>query len=399
MIWILALLCLGLAGLVGFYQGPIRGAFSLIGLLLASILTIPLAPMIKPLLPLAGVKDPIWLQILPPVVMLLIILIACGMAGAAVHRAVFVKFKYDQEDARFYRWERVSTRVGLCLGLVNGAVYFIMILVPIYVGGYFTLQLAPGDSAPASVKLINTIRTSIQDTKMDRVLAAYDPTPAPIYQAADTVALIAQNPDLETRLARYPIFLSLAERKAFQDLAADPDFQKKFSGKSTVAELLQNPKVQAILADPNLTKELVDLIGSNLGDLNAYLRTGKSPKYENEKILGCWTINTQETLIMAKKKLSNMTVKQAVYLKNTMTPKVAGLLFTATTDNMAILKKANPASPAMPTVIVKGTWQKSTDGYAVTLPGANPDTVQPVLENDNRLLLPKDGDTLVFDRD
>ena len=399
MIWILALLCLGLGGLIGFYQGPIRGAFSLIGLFLASVLAVPLAPLVKPLLPVLGVKNPIWLQVLPTVITLLAILILCAVAGAIIHRNIMVKFKYNEDDARFYRWERVQSRLGLCGGIIVGSVYFFLILIPIYIGGYFTVELASNDESPTSVKILNSVRNQMRETKLDHVVAAYDPTPAAIYKASDTIALIAQNRILESRLAHYPVFLSLAERKEFQDLATDVEFQNMFSARTPVGDFIKYPKIQAILNDTQLTQELITLIGSNLDDLNKYLVTGKSDKYDPEKILGCWSINTPETVSQARKKQTNLTILQVVKLKATLTPQVTGMTFTATTDNLAILKKENPANPFVPTVVVQGTWKKSGENYVVNLPGSTPENSEVAMQSEAKLSFGKDGVTLVFERE
>jgi gamma-glutamyltranspeptidase/glutathione hydrolase len=44
MVWIIVFLCLGLVGAAGFYQGPVRAAFSFFGLLFGTLLAGPGAP-------------------------------------------------------------------------------------------------------------------------------------------------------------------------------------------------------------------------------------------------------------------------------------------------------------------------------------------------------------------
>ena len=73
LIWILAVSLFGLFAVAGFYKGATRMAVSLIGLFVAILLARPLGPMVKPLIPLVGLKNPIWVWLLPPVVVFLVL--------------------------------------------------------------------------------------------------------------------------------------------------------------------------------------------------------------------------------------------------------------------------------------------------------------------------------------
>src|SRR5208282_5182769 len=68
MVWIIALACLGLLAVVGYYQGPIRTLFSLFGLLFGIVLCGPLKPLTKPLLPLFGLHHPMWSLFVPQLI-------------------------------------------------------------------------------------------------------------------------------------------------------------------------------------------------------------------------------------------------------------------------------------------------------------------------------------------
>ena len=65
-----------------------------------------------------------------------------------VHQKVDVHFKYHAGDLRLALWERLSRRLGLCLGLVNGALYIILISFVIYAFSYWTVQMATDDKDP-----------------------------------------------------------------------------------------------------------------------------------------------------------------------------------------------------------------------------------------------------------
>lgn len=138
MVWFIALLCLGLVGVSGFYSGPIRASFSLVGLFFGVILAKPLSPLTKHLLPIFGLSHPIWQLFVPQALAFAIVLVIFIMAGFAAHRKLIVHFKYKVDDKRVIRWERLYARLGFCVGILNGAIYFFLIMIPIYIGGYFT---------------------------------------------------------------------------------------------------------------------------------------------------------------------------------------------------------------------------------------------------------------------
>src|SRR5690349_7262838 len=109
-IWILALLLLAALALVGFYQGAIRVAFSLVGLILGALLAGPLSPLIKPIFPIIGLKNPIWAWLLSPFIIFLAILIVFKIAAMIVHRKIDVHHKYKAGDLKGALWARLNQR-------------------------------------------------------------------------------------------------------------------------------------------------------------------------------------------------------------------------------------------------------------------------------------------------
>jgi hypothetical protein len=390
-IWLVALLLLGLLALAGYYLGVIRVAISLVGLFFAAVLAMPLSPIVKPILPVVGLKHPIWGQIVPPLIIFILVMIVFKIVGMMVHRKVDVYFKYKVDDKIRLKWERLSRRLGMSLGLVNGAVYFVLLLIPIYVAGYLTTQVASAEGDPAGLRFINTVRAQIHDTKADKVIAGYDPAPKSFYEAADIIGLLKANPLLDSRLSKYPVFLSLAERKEFQDIANDLQIAELRARQAKIGEIIKQPKVQAVVTNAEIATQISTLLGSDLKDLHEYLLTGKSAKYDDEKILGFWTLNFDKTAAQEKVSNPKVTPFQLKQLKQTKYAGVRGMTFIATTDNKAILKKgANP-----PTVIADGTWKARGSVYDVTLGGA---TVEASFEN-GKLFFPRDGMVLVFEKE
>jgi hypothetical protein len=396
MVWLIAFLCLGVVALTGYYQGPIRAGFSLFGILFGALLAGPLSPLTKHLLPVFGLSHPVWQIFVPQAIAFIIVLVIFKIAGQVVHSKLSLHFKYKADEKRLIAWQRLYSRLGFCVGLLNGSIYFFLLMIPIYVGGYFTTEAASGASDPAGAQFLTRTRAEIHAQHLDRAVAAYDPTPVQVYQAADIVTLVLHNPLLEDRLSHYPPFLTLGERPQFQDLANDVTLQQMIQSQSKISDVLNYPKIQAIITNSALTQEIYSTLGSDLGDLQEYLISGKSPKYDGETILGVWTIDPSETLTRARKRHS-LTPVQTMGLRDDLFPIINGLTLTATTDNELILKKGSP-SGSTPSVVATGTWKKDGE-YQVTLPGSKPETTEIKIEGDSILLLPKDGEVLVFNKE
>ena len=394
-IWLLALILLAVLALVGYRQGLIRVAISLIGLFFAAVLARPLSPIIRPILPVMGLKHPVWSQIVPPLVIFILVMIIFKIIALTIHKKVDVFYKYKTDDKVRLKWERLSQRLGMSLGLVNGAVYFILLLIPLYVAGYLTTQVASGQDDPARLRFLNKTRAQIHETKMDKVVAAYDPAPEDFYQAADIVGLLKNNPLLSSRLSRYPVFLTLGERKEFQDIANDVQVNEMIQRQAKIGEIISHPKVQAILTNSATAAEIMKVIGSDLKDLHEYLLTGKSAKYDDEKILGFWTLNIDASAAQEKIANPKLTPLELKRLKQTKYALLRGVTFIATTDKKAIVKGAATPSETSPTVLAEGTWKSHGSGYEVTFGGKTADAT---FEN-GRLLLPRDGMTFVLEKE
>ena len=397
MVWIIALVCMGVVGMAGYYRGPIRAVFSLLGLLVGLLLSRPLSPLAGHLLPLLGLHHPFWQIFVPGALAIAGVLIIFKIAGNVLHQKTDLHFKYQKDEHLFFRWERLYNRLGFCVGLLNGAVYFFILMMPVYVAGYFTAEAADAD-APAGLRLLTTLRAQLHDCGFDRVLAAYDPIPPEIYQAADIIDLVLHNPLLESRLAHYPPFLTLSQQKEIQDIASDVALQQMIQSQAKVRDILNYPKIQAIVTNAAVPEQIHSLLGDNLTDLQEFLNTGKSPKFDSEKILGIWNIDAHATLAEERRRHPDMLRPQIAALHTVLIPLISGLSLTATPDNQIILRKQNPNS-AQPTPVGEGTWKKAGDACEVTLPGNKPDTVSVTPAEDGTLQFPRDGHILIFNKE
>lgn len=237
----------------------------------------------------------------------------------------------------------------------------------------------------------------MHDLKLDHVLAAYDPTPAQVYQASDIADLVLHNPLLKSRIGHYPPFLTLGQRPEFQALANDEALLEMIDRQASINEILKYPPVQAIVTNATITGQVYDVLGHDLDDLEEYLKTGKSPRYDDDAILGVWDVDSQASFSRERKRHPGMGLKQLAKIRQEIRLLTFGLTLTATTDHQLILKRAGMGNSG-PTVVSTGTWKK--DGaYQVTLPGSQPETAEIEIDEGDTLLLPKDGYVMIFDKE
>lgn len=393
LIFVLTLVVLALAGAAGFLQGALRSLITLLGVILGAFLARPLGVHLNPLMPKIGLENPVWAWFVPPVIVfVLFVLVFMGIAFA-VHRQVALFFKYKTDEYQMQSWERMNKRVGVSIGLFIGSIYTVLLCVGIYVIGYLSSQVATGENDPAMLRFISSARKDMQATGMDKLAAKLDPMKEEYYMASDIVALLHRNPLLEARMADYPFFLSLGGRQEFKDLANDKEFQTLREKQPTLVELLNHPKIVPILA----SDELLDVLRQiDLKDLRGYLQTGKSAKYDDEKILGRWRLDPTPTIRELRRLSPDMTPAEFAQAKK-MVNMVAPLInLTSSPDNkftlqinlaelakqvtaMAATVTAQPA--AAPVVIAQPPPQPETGGsmspqmmqrYGIKRGGAGP---------------------------
>src|SRR5690606_31687978 len=103
-IWLSALFLLGLLALIGYYQGVIRVAVTLLGLFVAAALALPLSPIFKSIIPFIGFKHPFWEPFIPPLIAFLLVLILFKVAGGVAHHKINVYYKYKTNDKTAIKW-------------------------------------------------------------------------------------------------------------------------------------------------------------------------------------------------------------------------------------------------------------------------------------------------------
>lgn len=365
-IWFLAFLLLGLGALVGYHQGAIRVGIAFLGIFLAWLLAGLAAKIFAPLMGVVGVKNPIWLWVLPPFLgFTLIIGIAYGFAFF-VHEKVDVYYKYKAGDLRLALWERLNTRLGLCVGLLNAVAYLVLLSFVIHAFSYWTVQIASSDSDPKSMRLLNSLGRDLQSTGMNRVAKALDPLSDSFYNTADLTGKLYCNPMLEARLLRYPGFLTLGEKPEFQALGQDTAFQDMRLKGASVNDALEQSSAKAIFGNPELLKEIWNTVQPNLADLNTFLDTGKSAKFDGERLLGRWRFDASSSLLAYRRQKPTVAGAEAARLRGWLRERYAKCAIVAGPDKMVSVKNIADSktqlqpgqSPELKTL--RGNWQ--TDG-------------------------------------
>jgi hypothetical protein len=397
MLWIIALAFIGVAGMAGYYRGPICAAFSFVGLIFGIVLAGPLSPLTRHLLPLLGFHHAVWNLFIPGALALVIVLIIFKIVGNTLHQKMCIHFKYQRDERLFIRWERVYQRLGFCVAAVNGVIYFFLLMLPVYVAGYFTTEVG-ADDLPLSARVAASLRAQLHDSKLDRVVANFDPTPPVIYEATEIADLVRHNPLLVGRLSHYPPLLTFAQQPQIQDLMSDLTLQQMIQTQAKIVDVIQYPKVLGVLTNVMFAEQLHGLLGDDLGDLKQFLLTGKSAKYDGEKLLGIWDIDVHATLAEARRLHLDMPRAQIAALHTELVPLITGLSFTVTTDNQIILRKQNPNSTVF-TAVGQGTWKNTGSAYEVALAGNRPNPVQVTPSDDGTFLFERNGRVLIFNKE
>jgi hypothetical protein len=375
-IWLLTFLLLGIFGLAGYHQGAIRASIAFLGLFFAWLLAPLAAKVFVPLMGVIGVKNPIWLWALPPFLGFTLLMAIIYGVAFFVHQKVDVYYKYKAGDLRLSLWERLNTRLGACVGLLNGVAYLVLLSFVIHAFSYWTVQMASSDTDPKSMRLLNAMGRDLQSTGMNRVAKAMDPLNDAFYNTADLAGKLYCNPMLEARLLRYPGFLTLGEKPEFQALGQDGAFQDMRLKGAPVNEALEQSSAKAIFGNPELLKEIWATVQPNLADLNTFLDTGKSAKYDGEKLLGRWQFDAGRSLLAYRRAKPTVAGAEAARLRVWLRERYGKCSIVAAPDKMVAVKNIpdNKAqlqpgqTPELKTF--KGTWQADgLEAYEFNLEG------------------------------
>lgn len=395
--WILGIVVVGLVALAGYYQGALRAAISFVGLVLASILASPLAGPMKSLLSLVGLKHPAVQAIVAPVAVFIVVVAIFKIVAAQMHKKIDTYYKYKVSDTQRGLFERVNQRLGVAVGVANGVIYFFALTVLFYSLGYFTVQVEAAQNSPLTTRALNAFARDLESSGMAKAAAPFMPSSGAYFDAADVVGDLYHTPLLQSRVAQYPAFLSLAERQEFKNMAGDVTFQEQAwlrQPRPRFSELINHERMRPIAKDPGMFGTMWSLAKPDVADLKTYLETGQSPKYGHEKILGRWEFDYRESFARARKAKPLMTLQEIRAARKVMGA-LNNSVFTALIDHKAIFKVASSNNVQ----VLEGTWQAGSEGnYVVSLSQGGKTLDVPVVVEDAKLILVREGQALVFEK-
>jgi hypothetical protein len=288
----------------------------------------------------------------------------------------------------------MNARIGICLGVVNAFVYLVLISVVAYTLGYFTTQVAKPDNDGFALRMLNHLNNNLRDTGFVRAAAHFSPAGGFYYDACDLLGDIFANPLRQGKLSSYPPFLPLTERDEFKKLG-EMEFQKFWQGRPSLGEAWNDEQLKPLITDGELYTNVVAMLEGDLKDLTGYFETGRSPKYEEDKILGRWKFDSALSYSYTKRNKPEMTLNEMRRIR-TLLAGLKDTTFLATVDKKAVLRIALPGRP----VAVQGTW-KNNGGGRFGLRMRDPDNrsvdVETRVDND-RLTFAWLGSTFVMER-
>jgi len=403
-IWILAIVLMASAALAGWRQGAIRAAFATVGILFATLLAGVAGKILHPILSHFGASNPIMTWAVAPVTGFILVSILFAVIAQLVHKRVEHFYKYHTGDLQQALWMRLNNRLGICIGLLNGAMYFVLVTFFIFGLTYVTTQVSAGASQPTIIRLVNKLGEDLESTHLTRTAAAIGTLPEKYYQLADLTGFLMQNPQVGPRLAEYPALTSLWEREDFQAMVQDPVITNALASGATLGEILKDENVKNFLANSDQTKLILGIVQTNLDDLMGYLQTGKSAKYDSQKIIGRWEFNPSVTIAWLRQDRPKIPASEMRSARAWMTQAYAQTRVLMTGDNQIFVKnlpKLKVVAGKPPTTEHdnwKGNWTANGTGYDLHLTGNGEEKFLTATAENLRLSVKDGKNLLIFDR-
>lgn len=402
MIWILTLIVLASGVGLGLRLGIIPTTFSFVGIVMGTMCSGLLGKLFKPLIFHMGFQDePVLVWAVAPIVGFFFVYAIIMAVGFEIHRRVGVYYRYKAGDLRLALWERLNLRLGGCMGVLVGTCWLILISFFIFNLSYWTAQIAPSENEREMTRLVNDLGQGLQNTGLDKAARAVGSVPDTFYKTANFAGFLAQNPRITSRLGTYPAFLSVAERDDIQSLAQDTTLSDELNSGAPMGEILNEPQVQSILKNTNLISTVWAIVQTNMDDMTNYLMTGKSPKFDSEKIVGRWSFDLIPALAAFREAHPKIRPNEMREIRALWSQVFATTTFIAGTDGQAFLKnvpdfQSRPPGSTLDTW--KGQWSEGDEGYDLSLDFNGHTEVATASTDGLRLTLKMGKQVFVFNR-
>ncbi|MDI9401824.1 MAG: hypothetical protein ACOX2U_01180 [Limisphaerales bacterium] len=361
MVWSVAVVAILLFGGMGAFAGLAPAACGLAALLVAFVLGKPLTSLLAMALPKDFTGHPLagWFPESMYFMELVVVLFVFYMIGWGV--GFWVRSKIDfwlkHIGTEFQRmtWSYLNHGVGLFIGLVVSTIFILIIATGAYAPGYLSTQTTPNEEGqPWGIRYLNHFCVGMQETGLDKIAARWDRTPRKYFEACDMVGLILNNPSVMYRVKNYAPIYAILDRSEISELLKDDGFNQALQNKAGGWEIFNNGQVLNFMNSGTYT-ELRELI--DLEDFVNYLSTGKTPLFDNYRILGEWELDVNQVILMAKKNKPDITYREMRFLATILDTYFSDAVLRATIDKKLVVREvvsnmadlvdtlSNPAEP------------------------------------------------------
>jgi len=344
LVWVFAFLFALVFGALGYGSGAIRMLVALVGTVIAAWVMQPLAALLEPVAAKVAADNIALQQMLPGFVSFIAVWLAIYGLGFLAHQPIVFHVKYNEDDATREQFGRMNQAGGLVIGLLIGLVVFLVAGKRIYAGGYLTAQTTgEGTNEPGLVKLGTALRRSMSGTPWEKTFGALDRTPARFYEVSDVLGLVYENPNVLEYLRDYPPFYALEGKQEIIDIASDEEFMGLLRDKAGFSPVVNHPKARALLANGDITTALLAL---DLNDFSTWAKTGVSPKYSSERILGRWRVDVASVLLSIRRQRGNIPPAEFAAMRMALQSFLSPMRFKFMPDGRYLLTMAGPAPQA-----------------------------------------------------
>ena len=168
-------------------------------------------------------------------------------------------------------------------------------------------------------------------------------------------------------------------------------------------DVVNHPKTQAILQNPDLLRLIWTTVMPDMKDLITFLETAKSPKYDPERILGRWNFDVNIAMAMYLRTNLNISSRDMHKVKERIVATFSKTGFVAKTDHQVTLRNvpqvrplAVGAGPIPALQTIQGQWKNLDGKYQITLSAGGKEGELAATVEGDRLTITGEGIVWVF---
>ena len=342
LVWLLAIVSLLLFGGMGVAAGLAPAICGFIMFVVAFFLGGPLTKLVAMALPkeFTGHALASWfpesMYYMELVIVLLVFYLVFWGVGVWVRSKIEYWLKYVGTELQRMTWSYLNHGVGLFFGVLTAVLFVMIVATGAYAPAYLSTQTTPNeDGQPWGITYLNNFGKGMQSTGLDKIAARWDRTPKKYFEVCDLIGLIANNPSVMYRVKNYPLIYAMQDRSEVSELLKDQGFNDSLKNKAGGWALFNNGSVLSFMGSGayNDLKDQLDMV-----DFTEYLKTGKSAKYDNFKLLGEWELDVDQVTLMAKKNEPDISYREMKFMATLLRTYFNDTTLRATVDKRIVLR-------------------------------------------------------------